>query len=532
LKTRGRYFSTGPTSCAAGVVAGPISGLAFFVLTKASRQPFANFSIKMGTTTATSVPAAFPAYGTLAPVHASTYTTTAGRDLHPFNLGSVQWDGTSNLLVEICFDNRSYTTNDLVASEDTSFPSSYAQELDGTNGCSLTAGLQHAPSNERPVTYFVQQGDRAYTLPARPGQPGQVLTQQASGAVAFATPPWLQNGSAVYLSAPGARVGIGTSTPAQKLDVNGSATLSGTLQLGGTDGDKMYYTEEGAAGSKLGHGPNWGVLSYAGPGATLVTGYHAWLTTAASGYVERMRLNASGLGIGTLIPRGQLDVAGSGNMYLVHDPNIGVRDQSVFLPGHLYLAPYSGTSGTAYLQARVPNPTATTDISLTLRTTNDGNLVNALRLNADGSADFQGTVTAAGVTLTSDARFKQQVRPLTGALETVQQLRGVRYTWNALGVQHGGTAGQEQIGLLAQELEKHYPELVRTDEAGYKSVNYVQLTPVLLEALKELAAKNAVLETKNSALETQMQQQQASLGSFEQRLRMLEAGGVQARAGH
>ncbi|MBF9220536.1 tail fiber domain-containing protein [Hymenobacter ruricola] len=485
----------------------------------------------MGTTTATSVPGAFPAPGTLTPVHASTYTTTAGRNLHPFNLGSFQWDGTSNLLVELCFDNNGYSTNDLVATEDTSYPASYAQELDGTNGCALTGGLPHAPSNERPVTYFVQEGDRAYTLPARPGQPGQVLTQQASGAVAFATPPWLQSGSAVYLSAFGARVGIGTSTPTQKLDVNGSAVVSGTLQLGRADGDKICYTDQGAAGPKLGLGTNWGVLAYAGPGTALVTGYHAWLTTATSGYVERMRLNVTGLGIGTTTPRGTLDVAGPGNTYLVNDPNVGVPDQSVFLPGHLYLAPYGGTSGTAYLQARVPNPATTTNIGLTLRTTSNGNLVNALRLNADGSANFQGTVTAAGVTLTSDARFKQQVRPLTGALAAVQQLRGVRYQWNALGVQRGGTAGQEQIGLLAQELEQFYPELVRTDEAGYKSVNYARLTPVLLEALKELAAKNAGLETRNNALETQVQQQQASLGSFEQRLRALEAGGAQARTG-
>jgi hypothetical protein len=62
---------------------------------------------------------------------------------------------------------------------------------------------------------------------------------------------------------------------------------------------------------------------------------------------------------------------------------------------------------------------------------------------------------------------------------------------------------------------------VHTDEAGYKSVNYAQLTPVLLEAIKELS-------TRNATLETQVHQQQASLGSFEQRLRDLETGTAQA----
>ncbi|MGI4884002.1 MAG: tail fiber domain-containing protein [Janthinobacterium lividum] len=237
--------------------------------------------------------------------------------------------------------------------------------------------------------------------------------------------------------------------------------------------------------------------------------------------------NGGDVGIGPDVPRGRFDVNGPGNSYLVDDPNNGTTDQSVFLPGHLYLAPYSGTSGTAFIQARVPNPTASTSIGLTLRTTNAGNLVDALRLNANGSAVFFGTVTANGVTLTSDARFKQQVRPLAGALVSVLSLRGVRYRWNALGIEHGGEANAEQIGLLAQELEKVYPELVRTDEHGYKSVNYAQLTPVLIEAIKELKSQVDALQADNATLH---QQAAASTASFEQRLRALEAGGARAEA--
>jgi hypothetical protein len=39
------------------------------------------------------------------------------------------------------------------------------------------------------------------------------------------------------------------------------------------------------------------------------------------------------------------------------------------------------------------------------------------------------------------------------------------------------------VGLLAQEVEQVYPELVSTDAQGYKAVNYAQLAPVLIEAL-------------------------------------------------
>jgi molybdenum-dependent DNA-binding transcriptional regulator ModE len=46
------------------------------------------------------------------------------------------------------------------------------------------------------------------------------------------------------------------------------------------------------------------------------------------------------------------------------------------------------------------------------------------------------------------------------------------------------------LTFIAQELEKIYPEMVFTDDKGYKSVDYSRLTPVLVEAIKELNAKN------------------------------------------
>jgi hypothetical protein len=44
---------------------------------------------------------------------------------------------------------------------------------------------------------------------------------------------------------------------------------------------------------------------------------------------------------------------------------------------------------------------------------------------------------------------------------------------------------KKEIGLIAQDLEQVYPELVSTDQDGYKSVQYSHLVPVLIEAIKE-----------------------------------------------
>ncbi|MDB5269294.1 MAG: hypothetical protein JWP58_2334 [Hymenobacter sp.] len=119
-------------------------------------------------------------------------------------------------------------------------------------------------------------------------------------------------------------------------------------------------------------------------------------------------------------------------------------------------------------------------------------------LNAGYALDVAGTIRGNNVSA-SDVRFKQNIRPLGGALAAVLALRGVRYQWNALGVQHGGVAGAEQVGVLAQEIEKVYPELVSTDAQGYKAVNYAQLTPVLLEAIKELKAENDAIKARTEA---------------------------------
>lgn len=97
----------------------------------------------------------------------------------------------------------------------------------------------------------------------------------------------------------------------------------------------------------------------------------------------------------------------------------------------------------------------------------------------------------------SDARLKENVVTLTGALDKVKQLRGVSHTWKNTDM---GT--DTSIGMIAQEVEAVYPELVGdgglpNDNEGnepMKSVNYANLTPVLIEAIKELEARVKELE--------------------------------------
>ena len=98
-----------------------------------------------------------------------------------------------------------------------------------------------------------------------------------------------------------------------------------------------------------------------------------------------------------------------------------------------------------------------------------------LFLYGNGNAELSGDLTEI-----SDARYKKNISSFTGALNKVKQLRGVTYNW--LDEKKGTT---EQIGFIAQELEKVFPQLVMTNKDGYKSVAYSHVIPVLVEAIKE-----------------------------------------------
>ena len=94
----------------------------------------------------------------------------------------------------------------------------------------------------------------------------------------------------------------------------------------------------------------------------------------------------------------------------------------------------------------------------------------------------------------SDERLKDNFKPLEGALDKVKAMGGYSFDWNDK--QDIYEVGSHSIGVKAQEVQAQYPELVHEREDKYLSVDYVKLTAVLLEAVKELSAKVEALESK------------------------------------
>ena len=103
----------------------------------------------------------------------------------------------------------------------------------------------------------------------------------------------------------------------------------------------------------------------------------------------------------------------------------------------------------------------------------------------DGTTlDVTGNINAtADITAyySSDERFKNNIITLNSVLDKFNLIRGVRFDWN----ENSSFEGHD-IGVIAQEIESAFPELVKDREDGYKGVRYEKLVAVCIQAIKEL----------------------------------------------
>ena len=91
----------------------------------------------------------------------------------------------------------------------------------------------------------------------------------------------------------------------------------------------------------------------------------------------------------------------------------------------------------------------------------------------------------------SDATLKENITPISNAVDKVRSISGNTFTWNEKSVYDG----EEGTGIIAQEIEAlGLPGLTTTRENGTKAVRYDRLVPLLIEAIKELSNKVKSLE--------------------------------------
>lgn len=186
--------------------------------------------------------------------------------------------------------------------------------------------------------------------------------------------------------------------------------------------------------------------------------------------------------------------------------NIIKNYSSTFLNNNNYIRFYAGGN---------PNTIANAHIHIQGSGATQGyvgfnTLVPTERLDIDGNARFRsiGSSASAGAlhytsngtltTNTSDIRLKENINPITNALNTIKRLNGVTYQW--IDKVSGGDS--ERIGFIAQQVESVEPKLTFTNPIdNYMGIHTNDIIPILVEAVKELASGSTI--SGNTYLETQ-----------------------------
>jgi hypothetical protein len=313
-------------------------------------------------------------------------------------------------------------------------------------------------------------------------------------------------GNVRFYSDPNGNIGIGTTsaTLANKLSVYGGNVRIGSTGYGLVFPDGTFQTTAGGGGGTP--GGTSGAIQYNSGGSF-------------AGNTSKFAINTTtgNVGIGTSSPDALLDVAG-GNIH-VHTNGYGV----VFPDGSFQTSAavtglyssgsfsYTGDGGTTQYST---TPYTYTSINNTMVYVNgvyqrkstytwSGQTItfssapreySTIEINVvNASGSIAGSVVTNSLTVlgdatvtgtlyeTSDIALKENVETFSNAIDVVNQLRGVKFNWKA---NH-----EQSSGVIAQELEQVLPYLVKSDDNGYKSVNYSAIIGVLIEAIKELSDK-------------------------------------------
>jgi len=123
-----------------------------------------------------------------------------------------------------------------------------------------------------------------------------------------------------------------------------------------------------------------------------------------------------------------------------------------------------------------------------------------------GRAYFGANVTSAAFLYSSDIRLKENITLINNSLDKIKQLEGINFNWK--------NSSEFSMGLIAQDVEKVFPEIVGTDAEGYKSVQYGNLIAPAIEAIKELDEKDEGQDTEIEELRKEIELLRAEVSAL------------------
>lgn len=355
------------------------------------------------------------------------------------------------------------------------------------------------------------------------GANNSIVISAASGGGPVTPPPaslWTQTGEHI-VNANSGNVGIGgVPSGSYKLDVSGNSRISGNLNMTGNiigsqfqiyNGGNAFLMRQSGAPQHAFYARSDGYTSVNASGSSPISLTLNNLWDSTPNYNTNVILRSNGLWI-----RDNLNVRGFSN--LEGGLNIG---GNLVINGTLTINQPGPRGGIALdmggdrisigqLQIMGTPGTGQNTSEVLLLTKPNNGIANRLSVwNATGGtgsrADLAvGTLFANNVDTSSDVRLKDNIKTLDTMLDKLMQIRAVSYIWKdgTDAAKAEGDNRQTHMGVIAQEIEKIFPDLVKTDSDKFaqKSVDYLGLIAPLIKSVQELHEENVKLSAANTEL--------------------------------
>jgi hypothetical protein len=296
--------------------------------------------------------------------------------------------------------------------------------------------------------------------------------------------------TALFVNAAG-NVGVGTTSPSYPFHLSAAGTATSVIgtffQPNLTTGGAVtvlavgttYATGASGAAAFMNYGTNASnvfQLSLAGYGSSAI------------------HINSTGVGIGTTSPGALLDVYGGTTR------NYAVTDSTIITE--------STGDNFSFVQFRVNTNGTPKYTYLTLKNSGQSNQFWICANNSWTTGVYlvqNGTAWSSS----SDARLKNIIEPISNALSKVEQINPCIYSLK------DDETNKRRVGVIAQDVYKVLPEAVDStpESEQMMGVQYSDLIPLALAAIKELSAENTQLKTQLAAMDARLAALEAKLNS-------------------
>ena len=339
------------------------------------------------------------------------------------------------------------------------------------------------------------------------------------------------NGNLTVLSS--GNVGVGTTSPASRLDVGGDITLTDKIIHSGDTNTAVRFPSADTITAETSGAERMRITSTGNVGIGTTTPGNKLSVNGTANFTDNVGIGVNNptdkLTIGgwkRLLFRTDSDIAisdGSGlrTSATGFDLNIDSYANIVF---HADTDQNQG-GGSTTEKMRI---TTTGNVGI-------GSTSPAYKLDVVGDINTTTCIRIAGTqqlgTCASDERFKKNITPITGSLAKLRLLSPVHYEFRTDEYPSRNFSHEVEAGLIAQELERVFPHLVVTDDDGYKRVRYgLDLNMQTIAAIKELAVENDQLKAETARLRARADRAEAEVTTLKSKTDKLEAESAAMKA--